>query len=162
MKQTQFDKHTIAWFKIAECVSRGEKERAFGVYRLLSHSFNDNAVARQLEGDIHLSFGEKDLAVPLYLQAMELYQKSQRFLEAVAVCEHLITMQSHDVLLRREAIKLYKVLDNIPKAHEHIQKALDIVLTTGQDHNVQEFLSMLRAHSDELHEYAVEYVRQMR
>jgi hypothetical protein len=37
MKQTQVDKHTIAWFKIAECVSRGEKERALGVYRLLSH-----------------------------------------------------------------------------------------------------------------------------
>jgi len=75
MKQTQFDKHTIAWFKIAECVSRGEKERALGVYRLLSHSFNDNAVARQLEADIYLSFEEYDAAIALYRIAMEMYQK---------------------------------------------------------------------------------------
>jgi hypothetical protein len=162
MKQTQFDKHIIAWFKIAECVSRGEKERAFGVYRLLSHSFNDNAVARQLEADIHISFGEKELAVPLYIQAMESYQKSQRFLEAAAVCEHLVTIQPQEVLFRREAIKLYKMLENTPKIHMHIQKALDIIVATGQDHHIQEFLSMLRTHSDELHEYGIQYIKQTR
>src|SRR5579863_2181645 len=131
MKQTQFDKHTIAWFKIAECVSRGEKERALGVYRLLSHSFNDNAVSRQLEADIYLSFGDQELAFSLYQQAMEWYQKSQRFLEAAAVCEHLVTMHPEDVVLRREAIKLYKMLVNEPKMHEHIQKSLDTILATG-------------------------------
>ena len=76
MKQAQFDKHTIAWFKIAECVSRGEKERALGVYRLLSHSFNDDAIARQLEADIYCSFGEADQAVLLYQQAMERFHGS--------------------------------------------------------------------------------------
>jgi predicted Zn-dependent protease len=73
MKQMQSDKYTIAWFKIAECVSRGEKERALGVYRLLSHSFNDNAVASQLEADINLAFNEQDQAVVLYRQAIDLY-----------------------------------------------------------------------------------------
>lgn len=159
MKQTQFDKHTIAWFKIADCVSRGEKERALGVYRLLSHSFNDNAVARQLEGDIYLSFGEQEFAIPLYLQAIEWYQKSQRFLEAAAVCEHLMTMNSDDVALRREAIKLYHVLANTPKMHEHIQKALDVILATGQEHNIQEFLSVLRGYSEELYEHGFGYVK---
>jgi tetratricopeptide (TPR) repeat protein len=159
MKQTQFDKHTIAWFKIADCVSRGEKERALGVYRLLSHSFNDNAVARQLEADIYLSFGEQDLAVSLYLQAIEWYQKSQRFLEAVAVCEHLITMNVADVILRREAIKLYYTLGNAPKMREHIEKSLDVILATGQEHNIQEFLSVLRGYSEELYEHGFGYVR---
>ncbi|HLC06590.1 MAG TPA: hypothetical protein VJJ26_00240 [Candidatus Babeliales bacterium] len=159
MKQTQFDKHTIAWFKIAECVSRGEKERALGVYRLLSHSFNDMAVARQLEGDIYLSFGEQELAIPLYKQAMELYQKSERFLESVAVCEHLVAMHSDDVTLRREAIELYKILGNAPKMYVHIQKSLDIILATKQEHSVQEFLSVLRAYSDELYDFAVAYIK---
>jgi|SRR5438477_5924866 len=159
MKQTQSDKHTIAWFKIADCVSRGEKERALGVYRLLSHSFNDHAVARQLEADIYLSFGEQELAVPLYLQAIELYQKSQRFLEAVALCEHLLTMNDSDLIVRREAIKLHNMLGNPPKIHEHVRKSLDLILMTGHDHQVQEFLSVLRGYSDELYEYGVEYIQ---
>lgn len=159
MKQTQFDKYTIAWFRIAECVSRGEKERALGVYRLLSHSFNNNAVARQLEGDIYFSFGEQESAISLYQQAMELYQKSERFLEAAAVCEHLVIMRPHDVLLRREAIKLYNTLTNTPKIHEHVRKSLDIILATKQDHSMQEFLSMLRTYSDELYDFSVAYIK---
>jgi tetratricopeptide (TPR) repeat protein len=159
MKQTQFDKHTIAWFKIDECVSRGEKERALGVYRLLSHSFNDNAIARQLEGDIYLSFGEQELAIPLYLQAIELYQKSQRFLEAAAVCEHLIAMQSHDISLRREAIKLYNMLGNTAKMQAHTEKIIESILATGHDHVLQEFLAAISVLSDDLHEYAVEYIK---
>jgi tetratricopeptide (TPR) repeat protein len=159
MKQTQSDKHTIAWFKIADCVSRGEKERALGVYRLLSHSFNDGAVARQLEADIYLSFGEQDLAIPLYEQAIELYQKSQRFLEAVAVCEHLLTMNDNDLMIRREAIKLHNMLSNVPKIHEHIGKSLDLILMTGQDHQVQEFLSVLHGYSEELYEYGALYLK---
>lgn len=158
MKQAQFDKHMIAWFKIADCVSRGEKERALGVYRLLSHSFNDNAVARQLEGDIYLSFNEYELAIPLYQQATELYQKSERYLQAVAVCEHLIAIRTHDVMFKREAIKLYVLLGNEAKAQMHTAKVLDILLATGQDHQVQEFLAMLSNTCNQLYEYAMEYI----
>ncbi len=159
MKQTQGDKHMIAWFKIAECVSRGEKERALGVYRLLSHSFNDNAVARQLEADIYLSFDEYDAAIPLYQHAMELYQKSERYLEAAAICEHLITLSPHVILFRREAIKLYHLLGNMHKMQAHTVKVLDTILATGQEHVLQEFLSTITVLSDELYEHALEYVR---
>src|SRR5438552_2660485 len=100
----QTDKYTIAWFKIAECVSRGEKERALGVYRLLSHSFNDSAVARQLEADIYLSCNEVDRAIFLYRQAMEYYEKSGRTLEAAAVCEHLVFLLPDDCALRSQAL----------------------------------------------------------
>jgi tetratricopeptide (TPR) repeat protein len=161
MKQMQCNKHTIAWFKIAECVSRGEKERALGVYRLLSHSFNDNAVARQLEADIYFSFNEQDAAVALYRQAMELYQKSHRFLEAAAVCEHLITMHPNDIPLRREAIKLYISLDNMPKIQMHIRKALEDLCAVDNKLSLQELLSSLRAHSDELYEYALAYLQNL-
>jgi len=159
MKQTQGDKHMIAWFKIAECVSRGEKERALGVYRLLSHSFNDNAVARQLEADIYLSFDEQNAAVPLYQHAMDLYQKSERYLEAAAICEHLITLVPDDLLFRREGIKLYKFLENMPKMIFHTEKVLDIILRTHQDHVLQEFLSTISALSDELYAYALTYIK---
>jgi tetratricopeptide (TPR) repeat protein len=159
MKQTQGEKHSIAWFKIAEYVSRGEKERALGVYRLLSHSFNDQAIAYQLQADIHLAFDEQEFAIILYTKAMELYQKSQRFLEAAAICEHLVTMSNNDMLFRREAIKLYHMLANEEKMRNHIEKSLSIVLATGQDHYVQEYLAFLRSYGDQLGDYALEYMQ---
>jgi tetratricopeptide (TPR) repeat protein len=161
MKQTQLNKHTIAWFKIAECVSRGEKERALGVYRLLSYSFNDNAVARQLEADIYLSFGERDSATVLYRQAMDLYQKAQRFLEAAAVCEHLMVLCPDDLTLCREAIRLYLSLDLVSKVQMHVRKALDNLFVTDNKQSLQELLSTLRAHSDELYDYAHNYLQNM-
>lgn len=161
MKQMQFNKNTIAWFKIAECVSRGEKERALGVYRLLSYSFNDDAVARQLEADIYFSFGECDSAIVLYRQAMDLYQKSNRVLEAVAVGEHLIVMSPDDVLLRRDIIRLYISLGNVSKIEMHICKALDAITFAENKQSLQELLSTLRAYSDELYEYACNYLQNM-
>jgi len=137
MKQTQFDKHTIAWFKIADCVSRGEKERALGVYRLLSHSFNDNAIARQLEADIYCSFGEIEQAASLYRQAMELYHKSQRFLEAAAVGEHLITVHSDDMELRRTMVQLYTSLCMVPKVRAHVHVLVELLAQKQQWYEVK-------------------------
>jgi tetratricopeptide (TPR) repeat protein len=137
MKQTQFDKHTIAWFKIADCVSRGEKERALGVYRLLSHSFNDNAIARQLEADIYCSFGDLEQAVPLYQQAMEFYHKSQRLLEAAAVGEHLIMVRANDIELRRNMVQLYIVLGLVAKIRAHIQVLVDLIAKKQQWYDIK-------------------------
>lgn len=141
MKQTQFDKHTIAWFKIADCVSRGEKERALGVYRLLSHSFNDHAIARQLEADIYCSFGDTEQAILLYQQAMEFYNKSQRFLEAAAVGEHLITVRSDGMELRRNMIQLYSALGMIAKIKTHIQVLVDLIAKKQQWYDIKALIA---------------------
>lgn len=148
MKQTQFDKHTIAWFKIAECVSRGEKERALGVYRLLSHSFNDNAIARQLEADIYCSFGDIDQAVLLYRQAMELYHKSQRFLEAAAVGEHLVYMRPAELLLYREMLQLYIALGMLPKVRLYLKKLIDFLAQRQQWYEIKNIVIDCAGFSD--------------
>ena len=145
MKQSQVDKHTVAWFKIAECVSRGEKERALGVYRLLSHSFNDNAIARQLEADIYCSFGENDQAYVLYEQAMHLYHKSDRCLEAAAVGEHLIAMRPTDIMLHRTMIQLYMSLAMVSKIRAHVQVLVDLL---GQKHQWYDIKNMVVEYSD--------------
>ena len=89
MKQQQPGNCSVAWFKLAECVSRGEKERALAVYRLLSHSIGDEAIALQLEGDILHSFGDNE-AEERYLGAISLYQRDGRTIEATAVYEKLV------------------------------------------------------------------------
>jgi len=153
MKHAQSDKYTIAWFKIAECVSRGEKERALGVYRLLSHSFNDNAVARQLEADIYFSFNERGAAIPLYRQAMELYQKSKRFLEAAAVGEHLLVLQPNDIFLINDVVNCYKMLDLPDKLIHHFNAMMAMYVVRNEWDNVQKTIDWCAHVTNPLHAY---------
>ncbi|MDZ4151079.1 hypothetical protein, partial [Methylicorpusculum sp.] len=96
----------MAWFALAECISRGEKERALGVYRLLSHSFDDCALKVQLEADILWSFRDGG-ALKKYEQAAELFTKERRLLEAAAVFEHVITLAPHSLYALDSLIQLY-------------------------------------------------------
>lgn len=110
MRYLPSDKYNVAWFKLAECVLRGEKERALGVYRLLSHSFDDTAFASQLEGDILFSFEDQAGALAKYNQAIASYQKTNRLLEAAAVCEHVITLAPATYEYIRLLVDIYKKL----------------------------------------------------
>lgn len=115
MREITTDKYTVAWFKLAEFVARKEKERALGIYRLLSHSFSDQALAYQLEGDLLLSFND-DHALTKYRDAAEAYEKTQRIVEAIAVYEHIIA---------------------IKPAVEDIQKLLDLYGILGDSKKIQ-------------------------
>ncbi len=125
MKQVPADKYTIAWFKLAECISRGEKERALGVYRLLSHSLEDSAFVHQLEGDIFLSFNDNQEAIENYYKAAQLYKKDNRLLEAAAVYEHLLTIQPDNKRYRTIIISLYNDLFIQSKVKEHVYLLVD-------------------------------------
>jgi len=83
---------SVAWFKLAEFVSRGEKEKALNLYRLLSHSFDEKAYALQLEADVLWAFEDME-ALERYRQAAFLYKKEQKIASAVAIYEHLLTLQ---------------------------------------------------------------------
>src|SRR5271155_1567644 len=107
MRHVPSDKYNVAWFKLAECVSRGEKERALGVYRLLAHSFGDEAFAYQLMGDLLLSFDDAQ-AIVKYQEAADRYTREERWLEAAAVYENLLTFEPSSITYRKEIVRLYK------------------------------------------------------
>jgi len=146
MKQVPSGKYTIAWFKLAECVSRGEKERALGVYRLLSHSLDDSALVCQLEGDIFLSFNDNKQAEVNYYQAAQLYKKDNRILEAAAVYEHLLTIQPEDKRYRVVVINLYKQLNIQSKVKEHVMALVDHLSQKEQFDEIERI--MKKADSD--------------
>lgn len=128
MKQIPVEKYTIAFFRLAEYVARGEKERALGVYRLLSHSFDDVAFARQLEGDILLSFND-DAAQEKYFQAAQMYHKEMRLHQAIGVYEHLVTLHPKVALYCAQLIDIYLQLNMQEHAKLHAAKLLDTVAT---------------------------------
>lgn len=82
--------YCVAWFKLAEFIERGEKERALGMYRLLTHTVPDPAFTYQLEGDLLAAFGDTAIAQERYLTAAQLYCAQKDFMHAVGLYETLV------------------------------------------------------------------------
>ncbi|MDP3788570.1 MAG: hypothetical protein Q8Q60_04640 [Candidatus Chromulinivorax sp.] len=110
MKLLSSESHNIAWFKLADIVSRGEKERALSVYKLLMHSIADQAFAYQLEGDILLAFDDNN-AIDRYHAAANLYKKNGDYQKAIAVYEHA-ALCKNDVKILEALLDIYDVLGN--------------------------------------------------
>lgn len=98
----------IAWFKLAELVTRKEKEKVLGLYRLLSHSF-DKAYSLQVEGDILLAL-EDEQATQKYKEAAFLYKKEENLFCAAAIYEHLFTIEPKNYDYLSKLIALYVLL----------------------------------------------------
>ncbi len=100
--------HSIAWFKLADFVARGEKERALSVYKLLMHSISDKAFAYQLEGDILLAFDDH-LALDRYHAAVHMYKQRGAYQQAVAIYER-VAMYKNDITLLEALLDIYDAL----------------------------------------------------
>lgn len=156
MKHFSEEKYNLAWFKLAECVSRGEKERALGVYRLLSHSVGDDALSTQLYADILLSFDDKDGAIEKYLQAAELYKKDCKLIEAIAVYEHLLFLQQNCQDHVVELCCLYFKLNLEFKVIEHLDKLISKKMNNGL--NLNYFLDKLKVKDEDIYNYVFLYL----
>lgn len=113
----------IAWFKLADLISRKEKEKALSLYRLISHSFENKAYTLQVEGDILWSMEDKR-ALDKYTQAAYLYKKEKNLVASIAVYEHLLTMEPQDFGYLKTLILFYLFLSWPEKFEENYLKAL--------------------------------------
>ena len=100
----------IGWFKLAQMVSRGEKEKALGLFKLLSYSFSDTAYILQIEGDLLSSFDDKE-AITKYQQAAFLYKKEKKAVSSIAVYEHLLTLEPCNYVFLSTLLELYAWLN---------------------------------------------------
>lgn len=91
---------SVAWYKLADLIARGEREKALNVYKLLAYSLPDKAYALQLEGDI-LWFLRDHRAYEKYYQAALIYKEEQRWAHMVALGEHLrqYDKKNNDILV---------------------------------------------------------------
>lgn len=138
MRQLPSDKYNVAWFKLAEFVARGERERALGLYKLLIHSFDDRALAYQLEGDILLSFKDVDAACLKYHNAAELYRQDARIIESAAVYEHLITLDPRSKENIIKILELYEIANIPTRLLIHLEK-LSCLLIQNREFEELEF-----------------------
>lgn len=149
MRQVPAEKYNIAWFKLAEFVARGEKERALGIYRLLIHSFDDKAFSYQLEGDLLAAFNDES-ARDKYLAAAQLYHKEGRIDEAVAMYEVLVYLIPSNLPHAQQLLSLYESTKNA-QALVRIAQLIQEIHITKKDLNAAEQLrerckKMIAAH----------------
>lgn len=144
------EKYNIAWFKLAEFVSRGEKERALGIYRLLSHSLTDTALSHQLEGDILLSFRDHK-AVEAYKRAAQLYESQQKFNQAIGMYEHLALLTPQSIEYITKLVYLYHFINNILKVEKLLERVTELC---ASPHDITLFLDRLALLNQEASCYA--------
>lgn len=146
MKPVSLEKQSIAWFKLAECIGRGEKERALSLLRLLTHSLESNQpFIKQLEGDI-LSFFEDDQALSEYVKAAHMYQQEGKTIEASAVYEKLIALEQKVEFLEK-IVSLYTQLKDAKKVVYYQKKWCLELLQKG---SVAKAIGVLKQCDEEL------------
>lgn len=139
MKQFSTDTYTIAWFSLAEYVSRGEKQRTLGLFRLLSHSLGDPAYVVQLEGDILYAFRDQD-AEKKYVQAAKLYSEQGKIVYAIALYEQLIALSPTNMMYRYYLITMVKNTSYALAAVHHVCVLCNEYIITKQYHKAFELI----------------------
>jgi len=132
-RQQSLRETSVAWFKLADLIARGEREKALNVFRLLAHSLSDRAYALQLEGDIlwHLEDGN---AGEKYKQAAFLYQKEKRWVDAIAIYEHLATFEPESYEILSKLLIFYVMIDWEEKFQDRYQRLIQLF----HDHTISE------------------------
>lgn len=110
MRLPACESYTVAWFKLADFVARGEKERALTVLKLLMHSIQDEAIPYQLEGDVLLAFDD-DAALDRYHIAANLYKKAGKIKQAASIYEH-VSLFKEDERILEALFDVYFLLKN--------------------------------------------------
>ncbi|MFA6263533.1 MAG: hypothetical protein WCW33_03870 [Candidatus Babeliales bacterium] len=132
-QQSQKEK-SLAWFKLADLIARGEREKALNVFRLLAHSLQDRAYVLQLEGDILWYLDDKNSAEK-YKQAAFLYQREKRWVDAIAVYEHLLTQTPDSYEILASLLIFYAMIDWQDKFHDRYHHLVRLF----NDHAIDEF-----------------------
>lgn len=109
---------SLAWYKLAELITRGEKEKVLNFYRLLSHSFAERAYALQVEGDILWAFADKG-SLEKYEQAVYLYQRDNKLPEAIALCEHMLQLEPTRIATIMTLLFLTIATDSVERFETH-------------------------------------------
>jgi hemerythrin superfamily protein len=141
MKQLSGEKYNVAWFKLAEFVARGEKERALALYRLLTHSFDNVAFAAQLEGDLLLSFNDEEALVK-YVNAANLFLAQEKVMQAAAIYEHLLTLRPDSLQYAFELYGLYAMMQHTKRMVELVEKIAPCVVKMQLFEKISELIKI--------------------
>ena len=141
----------LAWFKLSEFISRGEKERAFGAYKVLVLSFDNKAFCLLIEGDLLSIFGEAALANEKYLEAAKIYESLENyFLASIAYNSYLQNSKCCHIL--NKLCEIYSQLKFKPKVISSLRALFRFYLENKNKDAAEECLKKLCEYGDCLKE----------
>lgn len=122
------EKSSIAWFKLAEVITRGEKERVLTIYRLLIHSLSNEPLKILLEAEILRLFGDQN-ALLCYIKAAQMYSNNNELAQAIFLYKIIITLapENHDykatLLTLQNALREESLCDTVHVCQPSTQTA---------------------------------------
>ncbi len=122
MKKVLGEKQSVAWFKLSEFIGRGEKERALGLFRLLTHSLTHRAFIKKLEAEILIQFEDLQ-GLQTYVQAAHFYKLDGDLVQAVSIYETLVELEPERTEYLEKVVTLFTELGNEEKRIQY-QKIL--------------------------------------
>ncbi len=140
------DKYNVAWYRLSECVAKGERERALGMYRLLAHSIDNQALVKQLEGDILYLFHD-EMAFERYKEAAHLYRERGHYLQALALLEQVVQTPCATLKDRVTLIELYGKTGAEDRAENYALQVQEDLIKRGSIAETIQLLSLICAHS---------------
>lgn len=145
MSQEHLNKYSVAWFKLAEFVSKREKEKALALHKLLAYSLQDTALSLQLKGDILTAFSDES-AIEYYIKAADYYEKFGEVEQSIYLYQNIFNNIVANSDIAKKILDLYIVLGDKTKAANVVSSKL---LEKLKDLDVKEFLARIKA-TDEL------------
>ena len=146
MKTLTSESYNVAWFKLADFVARGEKERALSVLRLLMHSVSDEALTYQLEGDILRAF-QDGTAIDRYHTSANLYQKLGKFQQAISSHQYAVMFQENEKTLQA-LLQVYLIAQHKAGITTSFCKLAQFLITT---HSSDYLINYTQTISEKLH-----------
>lgn len=137
MSQATEHSYQIAWFKLSEFIQRKEKERALGIHRLLMHTIDNPAFAKQLEGDLLMAFDDPD-AKNSYIESARLYRKNHNLAQATAIYEQLVLHFLHEPLFLQTLIAYYLELNHSTRIVMSFGHLIEPLVLAQQEQSVLE------------------------
>lgn len=133
----------LAWFKLSEFISRKEKERAFGVYKVLMLAFESKEYCLLVEGDLHAVFEEYNEAFNKYFEAAKLYEeKKDLFLTTVAY--EAIVKVYNKLQFWQKLLNFYNQIGYIPKIALALKNIFYLALEEKKNNLAEETLKELK------------------
>jgi tetratricopeptide (TPR) repeat protein len=104
------------------------------------HSLHNEAVAAQLKGDILYTFHD-DNAAHSYQKAAQLYEQSNKFLQAITAYEKIRELAPRDISASMQLIKLYNLLGWYKKMYTIAWHIFDVLAQEKRYIRIQEMIS---------------------
>ena len=138
----------LAWFKLSEFIFRGEKERAFNIYKLLMLAFDCKPFCLLVEGDLYLAFNETKTASEKYLAAAKIYEQEKNIFLTTITYEALVknTEKNTDNTLEywQKLLPLYNAIGYKPKIVLALKNLFKLFLNQKEDLQAKKILDELK------------------